>query len=208
MKLNEILYSIQGESHYAGRPCTLVRLSGCNLRCSYCDTQYAYDEGEEKTIETIVSAVESLRCRLVEVTGGEPLLQEECPDLVQAFLDKGYTVLVETNGSLDIRRLPAQAICIMDLKCPSSGMSERMHLGNLDSLREKDEVKFVIQDYKDYAWATRILEQFPHRLWKVSFSPIHGVLSLERLASWILDDRMDVRLQPQLHKYIWPNAPL
>jgi len=206
MKVHEIFYSIQGESYYAGRPCTFVRLTGCNLRCTYCDTEYAYDEGEEKTVEAILSAVEQFGCRLVEITGGEPLLQHECPALIQTLIDRGCTVLVETNGSLDIRVLPSKAIRIMDIKCPSSGMSERMDLHNLDSLQGKDEVKFVIQDRRDYEWATRTLNRSEPRHWRVSFSPVHNVLPLKTLAGWILEDRLDVRLQPQLHKFIWPDV--
>lgn len=206
MKVSEIFYSIQGESYFAGRPCTFVRLSGCNLRCSYCDTRYAYQEGIEVSVEEVVAEAERYGCTLVEITGGEPLLQPETPLLAEALIEKGYTVLVETNGSLDIRVLPSRAICIMDLKCPSSGMSDKMDFRNLDALDEKDELKFVIQDRSDYVWAKQTLLKFPLRPWRVSFSPVFGVLPLEELASWLLEDRLEVRLQPQLHKCIWPDA--
>ncbi len=208
MKVNEIFYSIQGESYFSGRPCVFVRLSGCNLRCTYCDTRYAYEDGKECSVDEVLAAVEAYGCTLVEITGGEPLLQDETPLLAQMLLDKGYTVLVETNGSLDIRVLPPEIICIMDLKCPSSGMTDRMDFRNLSMLDEKDELKFVLQNRIDYEWARDTLMKLPLRPWKVSFSPVFGVLSLEELAQWLLHDRLDVRLQPQLHKFIWPEAHL
>lgn len=204
LKVNEIFRSIQGESTHAGRLCTFVRLSGCNLRCAYCDTTYAYEEGQEMSVEQVVSVVENRKTPIVEITGGEPLLQEETPALAKALLERGHLVLIETNGSRDISCLPAGCIRIMDLKCPSSGMAGRNLWSNLSHLIAKDEVKFVIGSRQDYEWARAALVE--HDLAArvtVLFSGVFGALPLEQLAEWVLEDNLPVRFQIQMHKYLW-----
>jgi 7-carboxy-7-deazaguanine synthase len=205
--VNEIFVSIQGESSFAGLPCAFIRLTGCNLRCSYCDTRYAYEEGKRMSIEDVLSALPCAHRGLVEVTGGEPLLQNACPELVDRLLKEGHTVLVETNGSRDIRCLPQGSVCILDIKCPESGMSDRMELGNLHHLRPQDEVKFVIQSRDDYLWARQILETHPHPApEKVLFSPAHQTLEPGALAEWILADGLEARIQLPLHRLLWPGV--
>lgn len=203
--VNEIFHSIQGESTFAGRPCVFVRLTGCNLRCSYCDTPYAREEGERLTRKEILERVEAYPCRLVEITGGEPLLQEETPALVSALADRGYRVLVETNGSLDISVLDPRAVRIMDLKCPSSGETERMRWENLACLTDRDEVKFVIASRDDYLWAKGAAEARLSAGPAVLFSPAADLIGAAELAAWIIADGLDVRLQFQLQKIIWPG---
>jgi 7-carboxy-7-deazaguanine synthase len=206
LAVTEIFKSIQGESTWAGLPCTFVRLAGCNLRCAYCDTRYADEEGTRMSIRAILERCDALGCNLVEVTGGEPLAQPECPTLVTCLLESGYTVLVETNGTLPIASLPAEAVKIMDIKCPGSGMCDRMDASNLDAVSPRDEIKFVIGDRADYEWArdTAARHNLTKRCSAVLFSPAFGTLEPDALASWILEDRLPVRLQIQLHKYIWP----
>jgi len=204
--VSEIFYSIQGESSYAGYPCGFIRLSGCNLRCTYCDTTYVYENGDLLSIEEIIQKIHSFGSPLVEVTGGEPLLQEETPELVKTLLCENYTVLVETNGTKDISVLPEKAIRIMDIKCPGSGQDHFMDWENISRLRKKDEVKFVLMDEKDYQWAKGIIEKFQLRKKAhILFSPVYGKLSPSDLAEWILRDRLPVRLQIQLHKILWPH---
>ena len=209
LKVNEIFYSIQGESSYAGRPCVFVRLTGCNLRCAYCDTQYAYHEGREFEIKDIIAQVSSHKCPLVEVTGGEPLIQKQTPFLVKGLVEKGYTVLVETNGSQDISQIDERCIRIMDIKCPSSGEEENNDLENLRRLTDKDEIKFVIGGREDYEFAKNILEfqgRSPFIRNLVHFSPLFEKIEPRLLAEWILEDCLDVRLHVQLHKIIWDPA--
>lgn len=204
MKVCEIFTSIQGESSYAGLLCTFVRLAGCNLRCSYCDTTYAYEEGTEMTGDEIMDRVRAEGTKTIEITGGEPLLQGDVLHLVNRLLDRGYTVLVETNGSQDIRDLDKRAVIILDIKTPGSDMSEEMMLSNLDHLRPQDEVKFVIIDRKDYEWSKSFIKE--HNLFckcKILFSPAFGSTDPRDLSEWIIDDRLDVRLNLQLHKYIY-----
>ncbi|HNT34209.1 MAG TPA: radical SAM protein [bacterium] len=204
MKVVEVFHSIQGESTHAGLPCVFVRLSGCNLRCSYCDTQYAYDEGERMSLDEILVRVQRYDCPLVEITGGEPLLQEQTPQLTSQLAHKGYTVLVETNGTVDISGLDKRAIRIMDIKCPGSGCSDKTLWSNVELLRKTDEVKMVLCDERDYLWARGIIEKFNLlERTTVLLSPVHGRLEPAQLAAWILRDRLNVRLQLQLHKYIW-----
>ncbi len=204
MKVVEVFHSIQGESIHAGLPCVFVRLSGCNLRCSYCDTQYAYDEGERMSLDEILLRVQRYDCPLVEITGGEPLLQEQTPQLTSQLAHKGYTVLVETNGTVDISGLDKRAIRIMDIKCPGSGCSDKTLWSNVELLRKTDEVKMVLCDERDYLWARGIIEKFNLlERTTVLLSPVHGRLEPAQLAAWILRDRLNVRLQLQLHKYIW-----
>lgn len=208
MKINEIYQSIQGEATFAGQPCIFIRTTGCNLRCEWCDTSYAFYEGQELSLEETLGQVEAYAPRLVELTGGEPLLQKEAPALVSRLIDRGYTVLIETSGSLDIRPIDPRAILIMDIKCPGSGMSEAMCWENIPALRPSDQVKFVIKDRSDYDWAVGVLDKYPAlRKQTVLFSPVFGALDPQRLAEWILEDGLPVRLQLQIHKYIWhPEA--
>lgn len=204
VKINEIFTSIQGESTFAGLPCVFVRTAGCNLRCRYCDTTYAYEEGKEIEVGEILKVVSGYRLRLVEVTGGEPLHQKNVPVLITALLDAGYKTLVETNGSYDIGVVDGRAIRIVDIKCPGSGMSRRVYWPGLRGLRASDQVKFVISGREDYLWARRVMENGAlYRKAEVLFSPVHGELAPDDLAGWILEDGLPVRLQVQLHKYIW-----
>jgi 7-carboxy-7-deazaguanine synthase len=204
MHINELFHSIQGESTYAGRPCFFIRTAGCHLRCEWCDTAYAFYEGEEMTLDAILARVRAASCPLVELTGGEPLLQRETPQLVARLLNDGYTVLVETSGSLDIRILDPRAVVIMDLKCPGSGMTPSMRWENLDALKPTDEIKFVIKDRADYDWAASIMTQHAlDRRCPVLFAPVFGELDPQTLAGWLLADRLPARLQLQQHKYIW-----
>jgi len=206
LKVNEIFYSIQGESTYAGRPCVFVRLAGCNLRCTFCDTKYAYDEGELREIDDIFDQVSSYQCPLVEITGGEPLIQSETPLLIHGLIEYGYNVLLETNGTKDISLVDEGCVKIVDVKCPSSGMSDMNDPENLNRLSHGDELKFVIGNREDYDYAKKILDfadSGSHKGNPVSFSPTFGEMEPRVLAKWILEDRLDVRLQIQIHKYIW-----
>jgi 7-carboxy-7-deazaguanine synthase len=206
LKVNEIFYSIQGESSYAGWPCIFIRLSGCNLRCAYCDTRYAYDEGNEMEMDDILERVSRYNCRLIEVTGGEPLAQSGTSDLIRHLLDKGYRVLLETNGSMDIGAIDERCTRIVDIKCPSSGEKDSNDLKNLSRLSKNDELKFVIADRADYDYAREILDNAfacsPKSV-IVHFSPCFGKISLKELSEWILQDSLNVRLNIQLHKFIW-----
>ncbi len=209
LRINEIFYSIQGESLYAGLPCVFIRLTGCNLRCAYCDTRYAYDEGTDMTLSEIRDRAGSFpAAALVEITGGEPLFQKKTPDLVAQLLNEGRTVLMETNGSLDISRIDSRCIRIMDIKCPSSRMHAHNDPDNLRRIGPRDQVKFVIETQADYDHALNILEKLPSDFPRSSalFSPAFGSLSPSRLAKWILRDGLGVRLHLQLHKVIWPDA--
>lgn len=208
MKLwvNEIFFSIQGESSQVGCPCVFVRLMGCNLRCSYCDTKYAYDEGTLMDTEEIKSKVRSFGCRLIEITGGEPLLQPPTRYLIRELIDDGYEVLLETNGSLHIGQIDPRCHRIMDVKLPSSKEHERMRWDNMNLITPQDEVKFVIGDRRDYEYARDILARYPHLLGQRHpplFSPVHQVMNPQDLAAWILSDNLPVRLQVPLHKVIW-----
>ncbi len=207
LKVNEIFVSIQGESTRAGEPCVFVRLTGCNLRCSYCDTTYAYEEGTMMEIGTIMEKVKGFRYPLVEITGGEPLIQDETQRLISKLIDNEYTVLLETNGSKDISMVDRRCIKIMDIKCPSSGEQIHNDLKNLNRLNQGDELKFVIADKRDYDFAVETLaliladkRGFIH----VNFSPCFGRIEPQELSEWILRDKLRVRLNMQLHKYIWP----
>jgi 7-carboxy-7-deazaguanine synthase len=205
LTINEIFHSIQGESTHTGRPCVFVRLTACDLRCSWCDTPYAFTEGKKMSIDDVVARVEGYGCDLVEITGGEPLLQRDVYPLMEQLLASGKTVMVETGGHLSIKDVPSPVIRIMDVKCPGSGESGKNHWENLTLLGSQDEVKFVIRDRTDYEYARDVVVR--HRLIDrtaaVLFSPVHGVLPAKDLAAWILADRLPVRLQLQAHKYIW-----
>lgn len=209
LRINEIFYSIQGESLYAGLPCVFIRLTGCNLRCTYCDTRYAYHEGMDMTIPEILEQVESHpAAALVEITGGEPLLQQETPELIKQILDHGRTVLMETNGSLDISRTDSRCIRIMDIKCPSSQMHAHNDPDNLGRIGPNDQIKLIIGTRADYVYALNAVKQLPHDfpIPSALFSPAFGSLSPDLLATWILQDGLGVRLHLQLHKLIWPNT--
>jgi 7-carboxy-7-deazaguanine synthase len=207
VKVTEIFHSIQGESTHAGRPCVFVRLTACDLRCRWCDTVYAFTEGGPMTMEEILDRVSGFHCPLVEITGGEPLLQPETPDLCRRLLDTGYEVLVETGGHRDIAALPTGVKVILDVKCPGSGESHRNRWENLDVLRPDGEVKFVIADRGDYEWARETVRSRDLAArHPVLFSPVFGELDYEELASWILQDGLPVRFQIQLHKHIWPPS--
>jgi 7-carboxy-7-deazaguanine synthase len=202
--VNEIYVSVQGETSFAGLPCVFVRLTGCNLRCSYCDTEYAFYEGERRTVASAVEQVRGFRIPLVMITGGEPLLQKECPELARQLVAAGLKVLIETSGERPIDVLPAEVIRIMDIKCPSSGESERMNWDNLACLTERDEVKFVVGDRNDYEWARRIIVErdLPARC-TILMSTVFGAVEPRTVVEWILADRLAVRFQLQMHKYIW-----
>ena len=205
LSINEIFYSIQGESTYAGRPCVFVRLTGCDLRCSWCDTPYAFNDGRKMSVDDILRQVDLYGSRLVEVTGGEPLLQEDVYPLMERLLDRGHTVLLETGGQIDVSRVPGAVIKVMDVKCPASGEAEKVEWGNIDRLGPRDQVKFVIQDRGDYEFARETVERhaLDRRCAAVLFSPVHEVLNPKDLSEWILEDRLPVHLQLQLHKHIW-----
>ena len=205
LTITEIFHSIQGESTYAGAPCVFVRLAGCDLRCAWCDTPYAFSEGREAAVDEVVATVASFGCPLVEITGGEPLLQDDVYPLMAALLSRGMTVLLETGGQLSVDRVPAGVVKILDVKCPGSGESARNHWPNLDRLQPADQVKFVILDRADYEFARHVVmrHEIASRCAAVLFSPVHGALDPAELAAWILADRLPVRLQLQVHKVIW-----
>lgn len=204
MRVTEIFYSIQGESSYVGQPCVFVRLTGCPLRCTWCDTDYAFYGGQEVSLEDIVAKIASYGCRLVEVTGGEPLVHAEAFPLIEKLCDAGYTVLIETSGAVDIVPVDSRAHVIMDVKCPGSGMSDRMHWPNLGRLTAKDEAKFVIVDRKDYEWAREVIARYDLTTrCSVLMSPVFGSLEPRQLAEWVLEDRLPIRFQLQIQKIIW-----
>ena len=204
MQVTEIFHSIQGESTWAGQPCVFVRLTGCPLRCSWCDTDYAFSGGSEQSIDAILDAVRSYECPLVEVTGGEPLAQPDCTSLLSRLCDDPLTVLLETSGALDTANVDPRVRIILDVKCPGSGMTDRMHWPNVERLRSSDEAKFVIKDRGDYDWAKATVTRFGiDRRCTVLFSPVFGALDPRHLAEWVLADRLPVRYQLQLHKLIW-----
>lgn len=208
MIVYEIFKSIQGESTYAGLPCVFVRLAGCNLSCSWCDTPYARvpDEAVELTVAEVIEKVGGYNCPIVEITGGEPLLQEEAAELAAGLLDRSYRVLLETNGSVCLSGLDPRVVKIVDVKCPSSGHAGSFLLENLEHISPDDEVKFVIGGREDYDSAIRFMEEFLRgRTEKVLFAPVRPQLSPRELSEWILRDALKVRLQLQLHSYIWPD---
>lgn len=222
LKINEIFYSIQGESTRAGLPCVFVRLTACHLRCTYCDTEYAFHEGTRRSLDQILDQVTRIapRCRLAEITGGEPLLQPAVHPLMSALADRGYTVLLETSGACDISPCDHRVIRIMDLKTPGSGEAHRNHWPNLDHLTPRDEIKFVLTSREDYQWARDIITRhnLPDRVAAVLLSPVHETppghdipgstgLPLRDLAQWLLEDNLHARIQTQLHKLIYdPTA--
>jgi len=205
LKINEIYHSIQGESTSAGKPCVFVRLTYCNLRCTYCDTEYAFYDGKDMSVQKVIDEVEKYNCKLVEVTGGEPLVQmEECLDLMKNLCDLGYEVMIETGGSLSITDIDPRVKIIMDLKCPSCGMEKKNLYENLQYLKPTDELKFVIGNREDYEWTKIILDKYNlHRKCEILFSVVFGELEPVQLVNWILEDKLDVRFQLQMHKFIW-----
>ncbi len=207
LKVNEIFYSIQGESVHAGLPCVFIRLTGCNLRCRYCDTRYAFDEGRTCTVNQILERVKPFDCHLVEVTGGEPLSQAHTPHLVESLLNAGYRVLMETNGSLNIDLVNRRCCRIMDIKCPSSGEQNSNDAANIRRLTPNDQVKFVIGDRNDFQFAATMMHRIPSELStdRILFSPVADQLAAKQLAQWMLETRIRARLQVQLHKIIWPD---
>jgi 7-carboxy-7-deazaguanine synthase len=205
LTISEIYPSIQGESTHVGRPCVFVRLTACNLRCVWCDTPYAFTGGSKMTLDDVMADVARHGVRLVEITGGEPLLQPEANALMARLLGEGYEVLLETGGHMPIDDVPDDVVAIVDVKCPGSGEAAKMHWPNLDQLSPHDEVKFVIRDRADFEYAADVVERYAlgGRVRAVLFSPVHGVLAADVLARWILDERVPARLQLQAHKYIW-----
>lgn len=209
LTISEIYPSIQGESTHVGRPCVFVRLTACNLRCTWCDTPYAFTGGRKMSLDEIVADVGRHACGLVEITGGEPLLQPDVNTLMERLVADGYEVLLETGGHMPLDEVPDEVVAIVDVKCPASGEAERMHWPNLDQLSMHDEVKFVIQDRADFDYARAVVDthQLAGRVAAVLFSPVHGKLAPAELATWILEAHVPARLQIQAHKYVWsPDA--
>ena len=208
LTVNEVFYSIQGESTRAGQACVFVRLTACDLRCSWCDTPYAFHEGRKRSIDEVVAEVDGYRCPLVEITGGEPLLQDDVYPLMEQLLALGKTVMLETGGHRPIDRVPSAVVKIVDIKCPGSGEVEQNDWRNLDRLAPHDEIKFVLGDRIDYEFALDVVRRHDHaaRVAAVLFSPVHGVLEPRTLSEWMLADHAPARLQLQLHKYIWSPA--
>jgi 7-carboxy-7-deazaguanine synthase len=205
LKINEIYHSIQGESTSAGKPCVFVRLTFCNLRCTYCDTEYAFYDGKDMSVQQVIDEVEKYNCKLVEITGGEPLVQmEECLDLMKKLCELGYEVLLETAGNMSIEHIDQRVKIIMDLKCPSSGMENKNLYENLQYLKPMDELKFVVGNREDYDWTVKQIEKYKmNSKCEILFSVVFGELEPVELVNWILEDKLDVRFQLQMHKYIW-----
>jgi len=204
LKINEIFYSIQGEGISSGLPCIFIRLTFCNLRCSYCDTEYAFYEGRDMTIDEIFNEINKYDCNLVEVTGGEPLVQGESIDLMKKLCDSGYNVMLETGGSLSIQNVDKRVKTIIDFKCPSSKMIDKNDFSNVEYLRPTDEVKFVIGNQEDYEWSKKIIKKYKlDKKCEILFSPVFNQLTNKELVNWILADNLKVRFQTQLHKNIW-----
>lgn len=205
LKVNEIYYSVQGESTAAGLPCVFVRLTFCNLRCTYCDTEYAFYDGKDLSISEIIDEIKKYDCKLVEVTGGEPLVQlEECLELMKQLCDSGFEVLIETSGSLSIKDIDSRVKVIMDLKCPSSGMEKKNLYENVNYLKPIDELKFVIGSREDYDWTKEIILKYElDKRCELLFSVVFGKLEPLQLVNWILEDKLKVRFQLQMHKFIW-----
>jgi 7-carboxy-7-deazaguanine synthase len=204
LRVSEIFFSLQGESSRIGLPTVFVRLTGCPLRCSYCDSAHAFSGGQSMTLQLVLDEVAQYGAHHVCVTGGEPLAQKQCLELLRALCDAGYGVSLETSGALDVTEVDARVLKVLDIKTPGSGEAEKNLWGNLDKLRPQDEIKFVLCDEADYEWAKRVLHE--HRLadrCEVLFSPVYGRLSARDLAEWILRDRLPVRMQVQLHKILW-----
>lgn len=204
MKINEIFKSIQGESSFAGIPTVFVRLTGCNLRCQWCDTKYAYDEGVDLTVDEVIGRVNAFGLQFVQITGGEPLLQEDVYELMDRLLNMDYNVSLETNGSINLSSVDKRVVKIIDIKCPSSSESDRMDFGNISYITKSDEIKFVIKDRDDYNWAKEIIDRYNLiERCNILISPVYGEIEPRELAEWILEDNLNARLQIQLHKLLW-----
>ena len=206
LRVTEIFHSIQGESTHAGRPCAFVRLTGCPMRCVWCDSEYTFTGGERMTMEEVLERVREFDCRLVEVTGGEPLAQKEAFDLIRRLCDEGYEVLIETGGYVSTEDVDERAKVILDVKCPASGEAERNHWPNLERLRrDRDEVKFVVADRTDFEFALEVIKRYDltKRAHALLISPVWGATDLRALADWIKESGLDLRMQLQLHKYVW-----
>ena len=204
LKINEIYYSVQGESTHAGRSCIFIRLTYCNLRCTYCDTEYAFYEGKDMEISEIMHEIQQWDCNLVEVTGGEPLFQEECIDLLNDLVNSSYEIMLETGGSLSISDVPKNVIKIVDFKCPSSGMEKKNLWSIVDDLQPDDEVKFVIGNREDFDWAKNRIEEYSlDKICTLLFSPTFGEIDPQQIVEWILTENLPVRIQMQMHKMIW-----
>ncbi len=208
LRINEIFHSIQGEGSRAGEPCVFIRLTGCGLRCTYCDTEYAFYEGDDYSLENILNEVRSYGCNLVELTGGEPLEQEAVFPLMKAICDEGFEVMIETGGHIDIGRVDPRVKRIVDFKTPSSGMDHRNDYKNVGYLTKQDEIKFVIGSREDYLWSKEHMKLFGLliKAGTILMSPVSGVIEPSELAKWILEDKLPVRFQIQLHKIIWPEV--
>ena len=204
LKINEIFHSIQGESSHMGLPCIFIRLTYCNLRCSYCDTEYAFYEGSDMTIKEILNKIEKYPTNLVMVTGGEPLIQKGCIDLMNQLLKKNYEVMIETSGSLSLDEVPKNVIKIVDFKCPTSNMKDKNDWTIIKDINQADEIKFVIGDRQDYDWSKEMIKEYNlNKICPILFSPVYDKIRMEDLSKWILEDGIKVRLQIQLHKHIW-----
>ena len=203
LRINEIFYSIQGESSRIGMPTVFVRLTGCPMRCTYCDTAYAFHEGQQQEIEEIIQEIKKFDTNYVTVTGGEPLAQKNCIDLMNQLCELGYQVSLETGGALDIKDVHAKVKIILDVKTPKSNEDKNNFWPNLENIRTNDEIKFVIQDYEDFSWSMDIIEKYQLNQSQILFSPVHNVLANKQLAEWILKHQLNVRLQLQLHKILW-----
>lgn len=203
LRINEIFYSIQGESSRIGMPTVFVRLTGCPMRCTYCDTAYAFHEGQQQEIEEVIQEIKNFDTNYVTVTGGEPLAQKNCIDLMNQLCELGYQVSLETGGALDIKDVHAKVKIILDVKTPKSNEDKNNFWPNLENIRTNDEIKFVIQDYEDFSWSIDIIEKYQLNQSQILFSPVHNVLANKQLAEWILKHQLNVRLQLQLHKILW-----
>jgi len=207
LKVNEIYYSIQGESSYSGLPCIFIRLTYCNLRCSYCDTEYAFYDGKNMTLLNIIKEIEKYNCDLVEITGGEPLLQENCIELIKKLEKINKKVLIETGGALTIKNISKNTHIILDIKCPSSNMSDKNLWENFDYIKKSDEIKFVIGNETDYIWMKKIIAKYElNKKCLILISPVHEKIKEKKIVEWILKDNLNVRFQIQLHKQIWDKS--
>ena len=205
LKINEIYFSVQGESSYSGLPCIFIRLTYCNLRCTYCDSEYSFYDGEKMKIDEILKEIKKYSCNLVEVTGGEPLLQKNCINLLNELIKNKYDVLLETSGSLSISDVPNKVINIIDFKCPSSKMDSKNMWDNINYLKKNDEIKFVIGDRNDYEWTKQKIKEFGlNQICDILISPVYGQIEPKEIVNWMLEDNLKVRFQIQIHKEIWP----
>ena len=204
LKVNEIFYSIQGESTFSGLPCIFIRLTYCNLRCTWCDSEYTFENGKDMTIDEIFTEIQKYNCKLVEVTGGEPLMQKECIDLLEKLESEKYQILLETGGSLPVNKVPKSVVKIIDFKCPGSGMAKKNLWSILNDIQSTDEIKFVIKDKADFVWAEqKVIKYKLDKTNPVIFSPVFNELKYEQLAEWVKDSKLKIRMQIQLHKHIW-----